>query len=282
MHHHHPLHPRRASGKRENTTPKLLTDIERVIEGLHNTEEIDTSVEQLKALLYGNEDEKGEITMDDGFDWGSSSSSSSSSSNRNGSSSSQMDASSWGDLPSHRTTNDDGGERVDASEWTRDVGNSSGHVGIFAAERHRDSLRNSQGRNNYRRQGSSLELVPAGNNNNNPPHNRRRYKRRSSSSAAAVASPSAAAAATTYKYQISFYIQMQLCHPSTLADWIKHRNGNCVDFDGEEIQARARPAFEIFRQILNGLAHVHSKGIIHRDLKPAVSLAFYSRCLSFS
>ena len=42
----------------------------------------------------------------------------------------------------------------------------------------------------------------------------------------------------------------------TLADWIKERNGRCIEFDAEERQARARPAFEAFRQIVNGLAHV--------------------------
>mmetsp|Transcript_16936 Transcript_16936/g.36712 ORF Transcript_16936/g.36712 Transcript_16936/m.36712 type:complete len:690 (-) Transcript_16936:161-2230(-) len=211
-------------------------------------------------------------------------SSSSSSSDRNGSPSAfsvdrteqkdaMMDASSWGDLPSHRTRDDGGAERDDASEWTRgsdDIGSCAAGI-VSAAERHRDGLHDSRGRDDYRGRGSSpLDLVPAGNDANDPRRNRRRYGRRTSSAAAAAASPSVAgAASTTYKYQISFYIQMQLCRPSTLADWIKHRNANCVDFDAEEIQSRARPAFEIFRQIVNGLAHVHSKGIIHRDLKPA-------------
>ena len=47
-----------------HASPKLLTDIERVIDGLHHTEEIDTSVEQLEAILYGNGEEN---KMDDGF-----------------------------------------------------------------------------------------------------------------------------------------------------------------------------------------------------------------------
>ncbi len=96
----------------------------------------------------------------------------------------------------------------------------------------------------FRRQGS-LELIPAAD------------QHKASSTAA------------PYKYQICLFIQMQLCHPTTLADWIKERNQNCSQFGAEERQVRARPAFEIFRQIVNGLAHVHSKGIIHRDLKPA-------------
>ena len=89
--------------------------------------------------------------------------------------------------------------------------------------------------------------MPAGD-ANHPPLQRRQYETTTSS-------PHAASAAT-YKYQISFYIQMQLCHPTTLADWIKHRNNDCVDCDAEERQLRARPAFEIFRQIVNGLSHV--------------------------
>ena len=92
-----------------------------------------------------------------------------------------------------------------------------------------------------------MELVPAGgaaNANKNPSP---QYKRQNS-----ISSSSAA----MYKYQTSLYIQMQLCNPSTLADWIKQRNGSCIDFDAEERQTRVHPAFEIFRQIVNGLVHV--------------------------
>jgi serine/threonine protein kinase len=77
-----------------------------------------------------------------------------------------------------------------------------------------------------------------------------------------------------YKYQICLYIQMQLCHSSTLADWIRQRNHSMIrsstdSSDLIDYHHHARPAFEIFRQILKGLVHVHSRGIIHRDLKPA-------------
>ena len=70
----------------------------------------------------------------------------------------------------------------------------------------------------------------------------------------------------TYRYQISLYIQMQLCHPATLADWIRERNRQIPE--GDHVY-RVGPALDIFKQLVSGLAHVHSKGIIHRDLKPA-------------
>lgn len=69
-----------------------------------------------------------------------------------------------------------------------------------------------------------------------------------------------------YRYQLSLYIQMQLCHPATLADWIRERNSKV---DEKSYEQRIAPALEIFEQITKGLAHVHGKDIIHRDLKPA-------------
>ena len=58
--------------------PKLLTDIERVVDGLHDAGEIDDSVEQLEAILYGGRggdgDGDGDDDNDDGFDWTTSSS----------------------------------------------------------------------------------------------------------------------------------------------------------------------------------------------------------------
>jgi len=70
----------------------------------------------------------------------------------------------------------------------------------------------------------------------------------------------------SYRYQISLFIQMQLCHPASLGDWIRERNANVPETAYAE---RIGPALEIFEQITKGLAHVHEKGIIHRDLKPA-------------
>mmetsp|Transcript_43411 Transcript_43411/g.48869 ORF Transcript_43411/g.48869 Transcript_43411/m.48869 type:complete len:840 (+) Transcript_43411:52-2571(+) len=69
-----------------------------------------------------------------------------------------------------------------------------------------------------------------------------------------------------YQYQISLYIQMELCHPATLQDWIMERNRRVPDYNYKE---RIGPALEIFQQICSGLAHIHKASVIHRDLKPA-------------
>jgi serine/threonine protein kinase len=69
-----------------------------------------------------------------------------------------------------------------------------------------------------------------------------------------------------YQYQISLYIQMELCHPATLQDWIMERNIRIPDSNHEE---RIGPALEIFQQLCSGLAHIHKANVIHRDLKPA-------------
>jgi len=78
--------------------------------------------------------------------------------------------------------------------------------------------------------------------------------------------------ASTFHYQICLYIQMELCKPTTLLDWINHRN-NCYrkenEHDIEFHKARLDFALSIMEQISSGLEHVHSKNIVHRDLKPA-------------
>jgi serine/threonine protein kinase len=78
---------------------------------------------------------------------------------------------------------------------------------------------------------------------------------------------------TRYKYQICLYIQMQLCHPATLADWIRERNQNhqssSTTASSVSVDDRIHSANQIFKQIVCGLSHVHQKGIIHRDLKPS-------------
>ena len=72
-----------------------------------------------------------------------------------------------------------------------------------------------------------------------------------------------------YKYQICLFIQMQLCRPATLADWIRNRNNAELPKSLSKQHKRYLAAATIFLQISRGLAHVHSRGIVHRDLKPA-------------
>ncbi|KAB8209727.1 anticodon binding domain of tRNAs-domain-containing protein [Aspergillus parasiticus] len=55
----------------------------------------------------------------------------------------------------------------------------------------------------------------------------------------------------------TLYIQMEYCEKHTLRDLIK--NGLYDDVDR---------TWRLFRQILDGLSHIHGHGIIHRDLKP--------------
>ncbi|EAW12583.1 putative protein kinase (Gcn2) [Aspergillus clavatus NRRL 1] len=55
----------------------------------------------------------------------------------------------------------------------------------------------------------------------------------------------------------TLFIQMEYCEKHTLRDLI--RNGLYDDIDR---------TWRLFRQILDGLSHIHSHGIIHRDLKP--------------
>lgn len=78
----------------------------------------------------------------------------------------------------------------------------------------------------------------------------------------------AAAARLKYRYQICLFIQMQLCHPATLGDWIRKRNSQCDEPEKNRYE-RVQTAANVFGQIVGGLDHIHKKGIVHRDLKPA-------------
>ncbi|MCJ1247866.1 hypothetical protein MMC30_005081 [Trapelia coarctata] len=55
----------------------------------------------------------------------------------------------------------------------------------------------------------------------------------------------------------TLYIQMEYCEKQTLRDLIR-----------ADLHFNIPECWRLFRQILEGLAHVHSHGIIHRDLKP--------------
>lgn len=60
--------------------------------------------------------------------------------------------------------------------------------------------------------------------------------------------------------RLRLYIQMQLCDFS-LHDWLRDRakRGGKVVPD---------VCVQLFKQVLSGIAHIHSKGLIHRDVKP--------------
>ncbi|KAJ1551429.1 hypothetical protein HK096_011239, partial [Nowakowskiella sp. JEL0078] len=63
--------------------------------------------------------------------------------------------------------------------------------------------------------------------------------------------------------KVTLYIVMQLCSRTTLQKWLQTRNDDAVP------KIDRQTNINIFRQIVQGLAHVHASGFIHRDIKPA-------------
>ena len=202
-----------SSRNSSSSNPKLLTDIDRVLDGLQKSEEIEESVSQLEAILYGD---KCDDDNDDGFD------------------------------------------------WTVDSPTSERSVLSLRPLSHRYSRGTSGGDNSE--EGSRKWTQDHDGERNNSYHNSKVYANQRSLENRYLTSPTTTS--SSYRYQISMYIQMQLCNPRTLADWISDRNNNSIN-DNKYDEEKARSAIEIFNQIVSGLAHVHSKGIIHRDLKPA-------------
>jgi PAS domain S-box-containing protein len=68
------------------------------------------------------------------------------------------------------------------------------------------------------------------------------------------------------------FIQMQLCAGLNLHKWLQARNGV-----RPRVRIDRRQNMYIFRQVCQGLAHVHSGGFIHRDIKPANGMQICSQ-----
>lgn len=61
---------------------------------------------------------------------------------------------------------------------------------------------------------------------------------------------------------VNLKIQMELCSGQSLKEYLDKRSQK-----REQISRKTN--FKIFKQIVDGIRHVHKQGIIHRDLKPA-------------
>ena len=87
-----------------------------------------------------------------------------------------------------------------------------------------------------------------------------------------------------WAYRKSLLIQMEVCEPNTLRDYLQERDaraqrggGDTTPIGGDGLQdgdggvygVNAARSMECLVQICQGLEHVHECGIVHRDLKPA-------------
>lgn len=79
-----------------------------------------------------------------------------------------------------------------------------------------------------------------------------------SSSAAHIRRRSPSPAKDSKKKSAVLYIQMQLCPFSDLRRWIAKRGENTSTLEN----------LAVFRQIVEGVNHIHQKGFVHRDIKP--------------
>lgn len=61
---------------------------------------------------------------------------------------------------------------------------------------------------------------------------------------------------------VNLKIQMEICSGQSLKEYLDKRASK-----REQISRKTN--FKIFKQIVDGIRHVHKQGIIHRDLKPA-------------